>query len=388
MISTCFRIRRSLWAAVCFAIITPASAALDCARAGDADHVIDARMMLALDVVRANNLQAPEAARLYALTAQTLERAFEGAAPNASKAGASAVMAQAALTLLIKEYPQIGPHLNKFGKYGPCPGTAKSDVRRGQKLGQKISKRAPRPARKTPGAPQAEIGPILIDWANGEPMALKSSSQFRPPGPPALNSGEFSIALETVKSLGRRGSRARTTDQSAMARFWAGGDYTSSGPGQWNIIALQVSQNRPVKERLKLLTLMNVAMSDAGLAAWDAKYHFRYWRPDVAITQIDPDWIAFLETPRHPEYISAHSALSAAAATVLTRQLGPQKFCTTSEGLKGAERCYEDFYAAAGEAGISRIYGGIHFPFSNEDGLKLGRDVAEFILTGNTRTAR
>ena len=89
------------------------------------------------------------------------------------------------------------------------------------------------------------------------------------------------------------------------------------------------------------------------------------------------------ETPRHPEYVSAHSAFSSAVAHVLTAQIGAQKFCIGSEGLKDAERCYDSFFAAANEAGQSRIYGGIHYPFSNEDGLKLGRDVARFVLTGN-----
>lgn len=360
--------------------IAPFAFALNCEKAGDANYIIDARMELAMDLVRVNNLQAPEAARLYALTSQTLERAYDDT-------GNPAVMAQAALTLLQLEYPQTGPHLNKFKKHGPCPVTSAQDIRRGWKIGKTIYKSAPKPARENRGAPQGETGPVLINWAQTKPFILKSAKQFRPEGPPALDSAQFSLAFAAVKDLGARGSRTRTTDQSAIARFWADGDYTATGAGHWNAIALDVTKDSPVSERVQTLRLMNTAMNDAGIAAWDAKYYWRYWRPEVAVRQVAPAWTPYLETPRHPEYVSAHSALSGAAAYVLTRRLGVQAFCTTSEGLKGARRCYADFQDAAQEAGMSRIYGGIHFPFSNRDGLKLGRDVADYSVR-NSQSAK
>ena len=360
-----------------FTAVMPVAHAFDCALADKPAYILESRLELAMDVVRANNLQAPEAARLYTLTLMAMDAAENDAD----------IMAAAALALLKKEYPQRGPHLNKFGKYGPCSGQSARDVKRAEKIGQRISRRAARPARKAPGAPQADFGAVLPRWADMRPFALESASQFRPAGPPALDSVEFSEALSAVRISGQRGSLSRTTDQSASARFWAYGDYTSTGPGHWNTITLDVTKAIPTKDRVNILLTLNTAMSDAALAAWDAKYYYRYWRPGAAISQINPDWEPFLDTPRHPEYVSAHSAISAAAASVLTAKLGAQPFCAASETLKRTRRCFDNFYTAAQDAGMSRIYGGIHFPFSNRDGLKLGRDVAAFILQKNPESA-
>src|SRR4029077_426 len=128
----------------------------------------------------------------------------------------------------------------------------------------------------------------------------------------------------------------------------------------------------------RLFALLNVATSDALIAAWDAKYTDNLWRPVTAIqfagdssinpaTVSDPTWTPLIVTPNFPSYVSAHSAVSAAAAEVLTSLFGRHySFTAGSDGLPGVARSYSSFAAAAAEAGQSRIYGGIHYQFDNQ----------------------
>ena len=114
------------------------------------------------------------------------------------------------------------------------------------------------------------------------------------------------------------------------------------------------------------------------------------WRPVTAIQNADdignrwvsedPDWLPLLVTPNHPEYVSAHSAISAAAAEVLTEFFGKHYEFSFTAPPTPATREFDSFWDAANEAGMSRIYGGIHFSFSNQDGKALGEDVAEWVL--------
>ena len=134
-----------------------------------------------------------------------------------------------------------------------------------------------------------------------------------------------------------------------------------------------------LSENARLFAQLDLALADAAIADWDAKYLDNFWRPVTAIQQADTDgnpdtapdtaWTSLLITPPFPEYVSGHSTFSAAAATVLTAHFGDNlSFDTTSIGLPGVTRAFTSFEAAAAEAGQSRIYGGIHFQFSNRDG--------------------
>jgi len=147
-------------------------------------------------------------------------------------------------------------------------------------------------------------------------------------------------------------------------------------------------------ETARTLALLNIAMADAGIASWEAKYHYDVWRPADAIrqadqdgnaeTQGDPTWIPLLKTPPFPAYTSGHSTFSGAASTVLTHLFGSDvPFESTSDGHLAAEqrpldpaqivtRRFNSFEAAAEEAGLSRIYGWIHFYFDNTAGILLG----------------
>ncbi|MEF8768730.1 vanadium-dependent haloperoxidase [Candidatus Accumulibacter contiguus] len=136
---------------------------------------------------------------------------------------------------------------------------------------------------------------------------------------------------------------------------------------------------------------MNVALADASIAAWDAKYHYTAWRPITAIREADSDgndataadaaWTSLLITPPFPEYVSGHSTYSGAAETVLASAFGASTaFTISSQGLPGVERSFVSVHDAAEEAGRSRIYGGIHFEYANQAGLAAGRALGQKVL--------
>ena len=234
---------------------------------------------------------------------------------------------------------------------------------------------------------------LLPQWADVEPFAMTVPEQFRPSGPPALESQTYADAWNEVKRLGSATSSTRTADQTQIARFWADGAGTYTPAGHWNQIAEQVAvaQGNSLSENARLFAQLDLTLADAAIADWDAKYQDHFWRPVTAIQQADTDrnpdtapdtaWTSLLITPPFPEYVSGHSTFSAAAATVLAAHFGDNLgFATTSIGLPGVSRSFASFEAAAAEAGQSRIYGGLHFQFSNVDGQATGQAVADYVL--------
>jgi membrane-associated phospholipid phosphatase len=193
-----------------------------------------------------------------------------------------------------------------------------------------------------------------------------------------------------VKTLGAVNSSRRTADQTEIALFWADGAGTVTPPGHWNVIAQDVAARNSMRQKARLFALLNVALADAGIASWDAKYTYNFWRPVTAIragdtdgnpaTAPDPTWTSLITTPPFPEYTSGHSTFSGAAAAVLSRFYGTPRvpFSTTSDALPGVVRDFSGFLEAAREAALSRLYGGIHFRSANEDGLKAGLAIGEW----------
>jgi len=233
----------------------------------------------------------------------------------------------------------------------------------------------------------------LPQWGDLTPFGVSDIDAIIPSGPPSLTSDQWPTAFNEVKSLGSATSTTRNADQTQQARFWADGSGTATPPGHWNQIATQIAtdKNLSLGENARLFATLNIAMSDSSIAAWKTKYAKEFWRPITAIreadtdsnaaTAVDPNWSPLLITPPHPEYVSGHSTYSAAAARVLANYFGDnQSFTTTSPGLANVTRSYTSFSQAAAEAGRSRIYGGIHYEFSNQDGLSLGRSVADKVI--------
>ena len=236
----------------------------------------------------------------------------------------------------------------------------------------------------------------------GDLLCHDSGSQFRPVPPPALSSSMYAFDFNLTKELGAKNSATRTAEQTAIAQFWADGPGTVTPPGHWNVIARDIALQRKMAltENARLFALLNLALADAAICCWDGKYEFKCWRPITAIheadtdrnpaTGQDPAWTPLLATPPFPEYTSGHSTFSSAAATVLARYFGSDTvpFSATSEAMPSFSRSYQSFSEAAAEAGLSRIYGGLHFMSANQQGLLSGASLGAYVAEGFLKEKR
>ena len=242
--------------------------------------------------------------------------------------------------------------------------------------------------------PPAFAPALLPNWPLVTCWTMDSGDQFRPAGAPSLVSEAYTTAFNEVKTYGRIDSVVRTAEQTQIALFWADGAGTVTPPGHWNRIASGLADQRHLSllESARLLAMVNFAMADAAICSWDAKYAFNHWRPVTAIraadtdgnseTAVDAAWTPLIATPPFPSYTSGHSTFSSAAATVLAGyfRIDAMPFSTTSDGLPGVTRSFTSFSAAAAEAGQSRIYGGIHWQYDNQDALAAGQALAHHLL--------
>lgn len=243
---------------------------------------------------------------------------------------------------------------------------------------------APGQWRPTPPAFQSMATPQL---ATMMPYAIASPSQFRPAGPPALNSAQYAADFNETKTLGSATSSSRTAEQALIANYWAGNSSIS-----WNRVAssVAIAHHTTLSENARLFALMNLALGDATVAGWDSKLHFMSWRPVTAIpladslnpdTMADPNWRPLLVTPRHPEYVSAHAIFSSASAGVLAAYFGDDTiFSLESVSLPGVFRTYNAFSSALDEITLARIYAGFHFRSACEDGRSMGTAIAQYVL--------
>ena len=256
----------------------------------------------------------------------------------------------------------------------------------------------------TPGewqpTPPASAPALLPQWPEVACFAMTSGSQFRPPKMPALTSAIYAFEFNLTKQLGAKDSPSRTLEQTVIAHFWSDGSGTVTPPGHWNVIARDVAAHRNLSlaESARLFALLNIAEADAAILCWDCKYAWNFWRPITAIqnadadgnpaTEKDANWTPQLPTPPFPEYTSGHSTFSGAAATVLATFFGSDDipFTTTSDGLPGFSRSYKSFSEAAAEAGMSRIFGGIHFMSANQQGLASGTRMAAYVMENFLRS--
>jgi hypothetical protein len=225
--------------------------------------------------------------------------------------------------------------------------------------------------------------PLLPDWGKNRPFAMPTDMPCELPSPPAYSedntSAFFSQALE-VKDV-----RANLTDdQIAIAKFWSDDPMLSvTPPGHWISILLQLSEREdlPVSKTAEGLALLGVATADAFIGCWHSKYEYNLLRPVTYIRKlIDPKWEPLLITPPFPEYPSGHSVQSGAAARVMEKMFGSdtafEDATYVDDGIPA--RKYANFKAAADEASMSRLYGGIHFRAAMVDGLLQGRCIGTY----------
>ena len=247
--------------------------------------------------------------------------------------------------------------------------------------------------------PSANLPGLLPGLADVTPFAMTSNDQFRPAAPPALDSAAYTAAFNEAKELGSATSAMRTADQADIARFWANGAGTATATGHLNLLAQIVAeqQGNTLEENARLFAALNIAMADAVISCWDAKYEFSFWRPVTGIreaandgnpdTAADAGWTPLLVTPNFPAYTSGHSTVSGAAAAVLADYFGTDNVAYTlpSQNPAIAARSYTSFSQAAAESAVSRLYGGIHWSFDNNVGLTAGTAVGQYVVANFLR---
>ncbi|MDQ3099370.1 MAG: vanadium-dependent haloperoxidase [bacterium] len=207
-------------------------------------------------------------------------------------------------------------------------------------------------------------------WNGSEPMigrevgswktwAITSSDQFRAEENIPFNSPEFSKQLATTKTA----LKNITVEQRNAVIFWAGGPGTKTPPGLWLEIADEhMNQEKVSLEKvLQVRAILTVAMADAFISCFDSKYSYWVKRPFM----LDKTIQTVMPTPNHPSYPDGHATLSAAAATILSYYFPEEKSTWESKSHEAAD---------------SRLWGGIHYPYDNEQGYLMGQKVGEAVL--------
>lgn len=281
--------------------------------------------------------------------------------------------------------------------------------------------------------PISQIGVALgAKWGDVKPFVLERGDQFRVPQPPGLGSAEYTAAYNEVKQLGGDGlvtPTTRTTEQTQIGIFWAydGTPSLCAPPRLYNQIAMRIANkmgtDTDAMELARLLALVNVAMADAGIAAWESKYYYQYWRPVTGIREADVETgptrlgdgnpltigdptfsplgapasnlLGVNFTPPFPAYPSGHAVFGGALFQMLRNFYRTDRIAFTfvSDEFNGVtkgvnesaprpivERRFSFLSQAEKENAQSRIYLGIHWAFDATEGITQGNRVADYVF--------
>ena len=370
------------------AISTAAAPPPDAPRTGEHDR---ARTQMAIAMFEALN---------------AIDRKYESyLGMAAAEAGASqdAAAATAAYRVLITHFP--GQKAGLDDSYNVTMlGIADKDAReKGKAVGEaaaklaltsggmdsKIALKHYRP-RTAAGVWTATALPVFQPYIfTFKPWVLPSFDAVRPAPPPALSSERWARDLDEIKRIGGRNSVARTPEQSLMAKYRITPNMTPS------LRLIADAPGRAPVQNARMFALLAMVSDDTGVATGEAKMHYNFWRPITAIrnaeddgnkaTAADPAWEPLIGTPNHPEYPCAHCSGAAAIATLLKREVGD----APPGGVRVASRSVPNSIVQViptldgwvKEVSASRIYGGVHYRFSNEAGEEMGRKVAAMALS-------
>jgi hypothetical protein len=234
-------------------------------------------------------------------------------------------------------------------------------------------------------------------WPKLKPFVLERPDQFRPGPPVSLSSKEWATDYNEVKAYGARDSTRRTDQETETARFWL-----MTGPQAYHPIAWQIIAARHLKllDSARFMAMYSVALTDAYIAVFDAKYRYNFWRPVTAIrngdlngspeTEIDATWQPLDATPTHPEYPCAHCILSAAASAVIesTGGLGDlREISLTSPTAPGITHRWTSLEGFTQEVANARIWAGFHYRSSARVGTTMGREVGRYVAMHFDRSA-
>jgi hypothetical protein len=252
----------------------------------------------------------------------------------------------------------------------------------------------PLPGLWQPAAPGQVAG--FVQFQHVEPFGLLTPSQFLPAAPPQLNSAEYAAAFNQVKDVGSATSTTRTAEQELLAKVIAGVGYGPGPFGLWNVVAqrVAVSRNLSLIDTARMFALVTASMNDGLQTSHSSKFAYQLWRPITAIrragedlndqTVADPSWTPLLTTPPYPSHSSNVACIGTSAAQAFARvfKTDAVPFTMTWTGTGGnanVTRSYSGFSQLAEEAGLSRVYGGIHFVFELDASHEACTKVADFL---------
>jgi hypothetical protein len=239
-----------------------------------------------------------------------------------------------------------------------------------------------------PAPPAFNPNPLQPCWGHIRTMALPTGDACPPPDHPLFSTdaaSPFHAAAMEVYNVGQ----ALTDEQKTIATYWADGAGATGTPsGHWIAIVSQLARDErlTLAEAAEAYARVGIAVHDAFICCWHAKYVYNLQRPVTYIrNNIDATWLPFIGTPAFPAYTSGHSTQSGAAAAVLSDMFGSKSLTDTTHQDHGlvpvqAPRTFASFEEAAAEAAVSRLYGGIHYWFDNDDGLVTGECIGRTIL--------
>ena len=366
-------------------------------------------------------------------------------APNAKGASLEAAVAQAAHDTLVQLYP------SQTATFDAALSSTLAAVPNGQAENKGISvgryvaaailaARAAdgsnatsdyhtigKPGHHQPAPLHQNQGFLTTEWGQVTPFAVPSVTPLLSPPPSALDSAEYTAAYAEVAALGGDGvttPTVRTAEQTQIGIFWGydGSPGLGTPPRMYNQITRIVAdqQHNNVYDNARLFALVNIAMADGGIQAWDVKYVYDFWRPVIAIraantdgnplTTRDADWTPLGAprsndpggtnfTPPFPAYTSGHATFGAAMFRTLADFYGRDDitFSFNSDEFNGVTkdqdgsvrpvvtRTFPSFSAAAEENGQSRIYLGIHWSFDKVKGVQAGNAVADYVVANLLR---
>lgn len=351
-------------------------------------------------------VRAPTRATLAMFEAvNAIDRRYESylGFPQADRTSSQdAAAATAAYKVLLKHYPANKAALDESYALSMAQLGSSPAVDAGKAIGEKATEAAmnangvdpaivqiPYRPKSVPGEWVATALPSLDPyWPALKPWVMPSPDALRPAPPPPLTSERYARDYEEVRRLGGRDSKERTPYQTLIARYRQAFDIAPS------VRRATDMPGRSQVENARFLAIYQMANDDAAQAMVVAKQHYEYWRPITAIrngdkddnpaTQPDPAWAPLIATPNFQEYPCGHCTLAGSIAEIMQHESGwkPGQGVRVGSLLNPTSvvQVLPDWNEWARQVSDSRMYGGVHYRFSNEAGEEIGRRAARLVI--------